>query len=326
MLKIGGNFVLLVAMVLWASHADARRWRHWGSYDRNSEQSATDDSNRNRETGASATAVPASRVTGFGPTIEQLIRGCSQEAVELANWPIDLLVKVVAPDDSQRGGIEQMHNGAAEAGNTLAATCPKEAPAALPARLEALEQVLDSFAATLDSVRPTIEAFYRSLDDEQKARLVAMYMSNDAARQAPDRARSARNGRASTGIPDQRSDAICRQWAGALRDWPVRQIETGIRPSDLQRATLYELTAAIYRATADLTESCPTEVSFTPLGQIDAKRKRIGALRQAIGLIRPPLDRFVGTLDAGQQSRLATTVNSAPMKPIRRRGGDGDDD
>jgi hypothetical protein len=325
MLKIGGNLVLLFAIVLWASHAEARRWRHYGFYERNSEQSATDDSNRNREAGVHATVAAGVRPTGFGPTVEQLIRGCNQEAVELTNWPIETLVKVIAPDDGQRDGMDQMHNAAAEAGNTLAATCPKDLPAALPARLEALEHVLDSFAATLDAVRPAIEAFYRSLDDEQKARLVAMYMSNDAARQAPDPARSARNGRTGAGIPAQRSDVICGQWAGALRDWPVRQIETGIRLDDLQRAALYELTAAVYRAAAGLTESCPTEVSFTPLGQIDAKRKRVGALRQAIGLIHPPLDRFAATLDAGQQTRLAAMVNSTAAKPPRRRGGDDDD-
>jgi LTXXQ motif family protein len=274
MLKTAGNLVLLLAMVLWASRPGAA----------------------------------AGIRTGFGPPIEQLIRGCNQEAIELTNSSIDLLVKVIGPNDDQRNGIEQMHNAAAEAGNELTAACPKEVPAALPARLEALEHVLDSFAATLDAVRPTMESLYHSLDDEQKARLVAMYMANNAARQPSDRTRSARDTRVAAGIPE--SGAICGQWAEALRDWPVRQIETSIRLSDYQRAALYELTAAFYRAAGTLGESCPTEVSFTPLGQIGAKRKRLGALRQAIGLVHTPLDRFVEALDVGQRTRLAAIVNS----------------
>jgi len=93
-----------------------------------------------------------------------------------------------------------------------------------------------------------------------------------------------------------------------LRDWPIRQIEINIPLSDSQRAALYDLTASIYRAVGTLIASCPTEASLTPLGEIEVKRKRANALRQAAGIIRPVLGRFEGTLDDGQKMRLGQVI------------------
>jgi hypothetical protein len=134
-------------------------------------------------------------------------------------------------------------------------------------------------------------------------------------RSAPRSGRNAANG----------PDLICEQWAGALRGWPLRQIESDITLSDIQRAMLYELTASIYRAAGLLASSCPTEPSFTPLGQIDVKRKRINALLQAIDLIRPGLGRFAEALNDEQRRRLGNAVNAVQTKPSRRRSGDDDD-
>jgi hypothetical protein len=85
-----------------------------------------------------------------------------------------------------------------------------------------------------------------------------------------------------------------------------------------------------YRAAGALTASCPTETSFTPLGQIEAKRKRVDALAQAISMIRPVLDRFADTLNDEQKIRLVKilsstqmTVPAVPTAP-RRRSDDAD--
>ena len=317
------KLLLFLAMILCApANAEARHWRYYGYYNRDSDQNAADDRSRNR--GGRETLPYSARGGGFGPTVEQLIRGCSQEALELQQWPFDSVARVVGPSEEQRGGLEQLRGIAADAGRSLASACPKDAPRPLTERLDLLERVLGSFVAALDTVRPPIETFYGSLDDEQKARLVAMYMSNDSS-QDPNRSRgSARNARPPGDGADRRQDLVCTQWAVALRAWPVRQIEAGVTLSDAQRAGLYELTAAIYRAAGTLAASCPTEASFTPVGQIDAKRKRVEALRQAVGAIRPALDRFAATLSEAQQMRVADAVNTGQIRPARQRGGDDD--
>jgi hypothetical protein len=119
-------------------------------------------------------------------------------------------------------------------------------------------------------------------------------------------------------------EEVCKAWAGALREWPIRQIESTIMLSDIQHAALYDLTASIYRAAGALVPSCPTETSFTPLGQIEAKRKRVNALAQAISVIHPALDRFTDTLDDKQKIGLTKIVNSTQTTPPRRRSDDSD--
>jgi len=327
----------VLATILCASSvAEARHWRYYGYYRRDYERNSEVDRGRDRE--LRGAIVPRGRATGFGPTVEQLIRGCGQEVVELKNWPFDSLGQTVSLDDKQRDALGQMQGAATASSDTLAAACPNIVPAALNERLAALDQVVDAFIAALDAVRPAIESFYAALDDEQKARLVAMYMSSNNARAGGEQpSRSARGERppreaagpretvGSREATGPQPDATCGQWAAAFRDWPTRQIESGIPLSDAQRAALYDLTAAVYRAIGALLAACPTETSFTPLGQVDTKRKRVDALRQAIRMIRPALDRFAESLDDGQKARLSDLVNANRSNPRRSRGNDDDD-
>jgi LTXXQ motif family protein len=321
-------FGLLIAVVLVASsNAEARRWRFFNRY--NFDQNAPSEQNRNSGLRASSFNPQA---VGFGAIVEQLIRGCIQESTELKTWPLDLVAQTVSPDEGQRNALEQMRSVTAKAGDTLASSCPSDVPAALPARFDALEQGLGSFIEALDSVRPTVELFYNSLNDEQKARLVAMYMSNASSQKTPSQQdksdqslRSNRSVRESPDFPVTQQSPVCQRWADALRAWPIREIETGMVLADRQRAELYELSASMYRAAGALAASCPTETSFTPLGQIDGKRKRIEALRQAVNLVRPQLGRFADGLNDEQKTRLANVMGATQGKPGRRRSRVSDD-
>ena len=223
-----------------------------------------------------------------------------------------------------------MQSAVVDASGILASRCPKDVPAALSARFDALKQGLEAFIAALDAVRPPVEAFYSALNDEQKARLVAMYISKNSVKEKSDQLKS---GRASKNTYAEalntQQDTICQSWAGALRDWPTRQIESSITLSDIEHAALYDLTASMFRAAGTLIASCPAEASFTPLGQIEAKRKRVDALAQAINIIRPMLDRFTDTLSDEQKLRLTRAVSSTqavrPPTPTPRRRSDDDD-
>jgi hypothetical protein len=309
---------MLVVTLCASSNAEARRR---GYYYRYFDQNAVGDRNQAGGLTASGAGSLPSRGAGFVPTVDQLIRGCGQEAVELKNWPFDYLAQIVGPDEGQRN--------AANASDILASTCPREIPAALTARFDALKQGLGAFMTALDAVRPAIETFYTALNDEQKARLVAVYISNNGVRESSDQPRRAsRNSYRQ--VSSTQHEIICEKWAGALRDWPTRQIEANMTLSDIQHAALYDLTAMTYRAAGALTASCPTETSFTPLGQIEAKRKRVDALAQAISMIRPVLDRFADTLNDEQKIRLVKilsstqmTVPAVPTAP-RRRSDDAD--
>jgi autotransporter passenger strand-loop-strand repeat protein len=73
-------------------------------------------------------------------------------------------------------------------------------------------------------------------------------------------------------------------------------------------AAMYDLTAAIYRATAGLVGACPAEDSFTALGRLDAKQRQLEALRKGIDAIQPVLSKFEDSLNDSQRTRLAIAV------------------
>jgi LTXXQ motif family protein len=90
-----------------------------------------------------------------------------------------------------------------------------------------------------------------------------------------------------------------------LRNWPVREIEREVRLADAQRVALYELVTASLKAADTLSSACPAEAALTPVGRMEAMRKRLAAVRAATAAIRPALARFYEALDQGQKVRFA---------------------
>jgi hypothetical protein len=270
-LRCGLVLSMLAVTLCASSDAEARRRGYY--YYRYFDQNAVGDRNQAGGSTASGPGSLPSRGTGFVPTVDQLIRGCSQEAVELKNWPFDYLAQIVGADEGQRNALQRMQYTAANASDILVSSCPKEIPAALTARFDALKQGLGAFITALDAVRPAIETFYTALNDEQKARLVAVYISNNGARESSDQPRRAsRNSYRE--VSSTQHEIICEKWAGALRDWPTRQIEANMTLSDIQHAALYDLTAMTYRAAGALT---PRVLLKHPLLRSDRSRPNASA-------------------------------------------------
>jgi hypothetical protein len=123
-----------------------------------------------------------------------------------------------------------------------------------------------------------------------------------AAREAAARETAARN-------PPRASapgwSGMCEELAGVLRNWPVREIEQGVQLSAQQRVAFYELVTASLKAADTLGSACGAEAALTPVGRMQAMRKRLSAVRAATAAIRAPLARFYEALDQGQQVRFA---------------------
>jgi LTXXQ motif family protein len=158
--------------------ADWRRYRGYRDERRRArEEDRRRDPNRDDVTPARAAAVPGEialsrgRNGAFGATIDKLVRGCTAQAAEFANWPLDNIARTVSADETQRKALETLRGKAKAAGERLAADCPRDVPSAPAARLEAAEQGIAATLAAFDTVEPALTAFYASLNDEQKARL-----------------------------------------------------------------------------------------------------------------------------------------------------------
>jgi hypothetical protein len=96
--------------------------------------------------------------------------------------------------------------------------------------------------------------------------------------------------------PQQRPDGI----AG----WPMDQVERMLKPTDQQRQGLERLHAALDRAFDLAQASCAAPDSASALDRLDALRKRVAVLREAVRLVRPPLDDLYGSLSDEQKARL----------------------
>jgi hypothetical protein len=84
-------------------------------------------------------------------------------------WPQAEIEKVIRPTPAQQEKLEALKNAAAQAADVIDASCPAELPVTPPARLEAVARRLDAMLQAVTTVRPALDDFYGSLNDEQKA-------------------------------------------------------------------------------------------------------------------------------------------------------------
>jgi len=298
--------ILIVATMCFASNADARRWRYYGGgyNDRNSSQTEPDDPRRGPDMERPNSGLR--RAGGaFTIIVDRLIRGCSQQGADIQSWPFDSIARVVNPDDSQRQALDQFRGVAKATADALKSNCPGETPATPAARFDAVEQAIDVAVESFNNLQPSLQSFYGTLDDEQKARLLRD-MTVVSTQDKVDR----RNAWRAYASAEAKAEA--NQWGGmcelltaTLRGWQVRDIERNVRLSEPQRVALYEFVTASLKAADTLVTSCPAENALTPVRRMETMRSRLTAVREAMVSIRPTLMRFYETLDNGQRTRFS---------------------
>ena len=143
-------------------------------------------------------------------------------------------------------------------------------------------------------MRPALEQFYNSLNDEQKARFNAL---------GPN------VGERSQQQPQQEANAQaegCGEPKSSLTQLPIERIEAVIHPAGKQKEALDRLSKATKNAVEGLQAACPDDVPLTPLGRLEAMEKRLEAMLQAAELVQPALDEFYATLSNEQKARFNT--------------------
>jgi LTXXQ motif family protein len=312
-----------------ARYDEWRRGRDRDDWRRSRER---EESSRRREAERGEAALRPGRGGPFAAVVEKLVRGCGAQGAEFENWPFDAIAQIVGADEKERTALAALRESAKAAAERLAADCPQDVPAAPSARLEAVEQGIDAALAAFDKVQPALATFYGALDDEQKARLyrdmaapAATARETTPRRQAQDDRRerreyrsrrdrwrayaAAREAAARATAPRPAAappwSATCDEFVAVLRNWPVREIERDVRLSSPQRVAFYELVTSSLKAADTLAGACPAESALTPVGRMDAMRKRLAAVRAATAAIRPALVNFYEALDQGQKVRFA---------------------
>jgi hypothetical protein len=288
----------LGALVSVSSTAEARRWRYHGSYGYYGyyDRSPAIREQASKQTGQS---------DGFGATVAKMIRACEGDITELKNTPFEIIARTVRPNASQQDALDEVRSATIGAADTLSSTCPKDVSAMPSHKIDSLSQALEAMRNSRASLLPSITKFYTSLDDEQKARIVL----NISAAPSPLKSDQPYRSSSTTGDDGQ---APCREWAVTLRSWPTKQIEMELNLSDAQYAALYDVTAAMYRAAAELMMSCPNQGYLTTIGRLDTQQKQLEALRRGMNTTQPVLAAFENLLNADQKTRLRALVGSSP--------------
>ena len=98
-----------------------------------------------------------------------LSQACNEQAVG-GNLPINRLEQALRPTDVQQAALGAVNDATAKAAEFLKANCPDEQALTPPGRVTAMQQRLGAMLEAIKIVEPPLEAFYRSLTDEQKAR------------------------------------------------------------------------------------------------------------------------------------------------------------
>ena len=110
-------------------NAEARkwRWRHFhGAYGYSHMDRSEGDGRRD---GASEAVEGARGSTGGGglsAVMDQLIRGCAQQAAQLQNLPFDKITRIVAPKDTQRNALEALRAATAAGAERVYRPVPAE--------------------------------------------------------------------------------------------------------------------------------------------------------------------------------------------------------
>lgn len=249
--------------------------------------------------GGYASAVPGgrpnARTRNVQRTVEQL---CKDPGKGITAWPFERIGDAVRPNAEQRALLDDVKAAAAKAAEDFKASCADDLPMTPPGRLDAMPNRLEATRAAVRTVRPPLERFYASLNDEQQARFNAI--GPDIGQ---DEARNARNetqGRGSEG-----SNACGGDKAG-LTSLPIEAIEDAVQPKRDQQAALDRLNEATGKAVAALQAACPDTIPLTPVGRLEVMEQRLDAMVTAASTVKPALDDFYASLSPEQKAQFNT--------------------
>jgi hypothetical protein len=217
---------------------------------------------------------------------------CADQAKGITAWPLDKIAEAVDPTAEQKRLLDDLKKASAEAANQFEQACPDIVPMTPPGRLQAITMRLQATDEAIKVIKPAVEAFYKSLNDEQKARFNEI--GPRFARQADDK----------QGREPEQAEANCSGDKAGLSGLAVNRIEDNLQPNDAQGEALDRLDDAMQKAVGILRDACPNTIPMTPVGRLDVMQKRIEAMIEAANAVRPALDTFYASLSDEQKAKF----------------------
>jgi LTXXQ motif family protein len=95
---------------------------------------------------------------------------CGGEKAGLTALPIERIEEVVQPSVAQAGALDRLSEAMDKAVQVLQSACPTTIAQTPVGRLEVMQKRLEAMIEAANTVRPALEDFYASLNNEQKAK------------------------------------------------------------------------------------------------------------------------------------------------------------
>jgi hypothetical protein len=239
--------------------------------------------------GGPASSAAYARATGISQPSAALPGGsqiCSGQAQGLTDFPIERIAEQVNPDQQQRALLNDLKAATVNAVNILQSACPNELPSTPTGRVAAMRSRIEAMLQAVQTVRPPLDAFYGSLNDEQKERFNTLDEDIKTAGREIDVA------------------GLCSGPAARGAGLPVARIERSLQLNVRQDTALKDLNDASAQAADVLKATCQPDRSMTPTGRLAAIQDRLKSMLQALDTVQPALVKFYRSLSDEQKARF----------------------
>jgi len=241
---------------------------------------------------ATTTGSASARASAPGQVTRATREFCAEQAKGVTAWPFEKISEAVRPTAEQRTLLDNVKKAAGEAAEQLEQACPDRVPMTPPGRLQAMTMRLQATDDAIKIIKPPLETFYNSLNDEQKARFNEI--GPQLGRQ--DKQRPANQA--------EQAQANCSGDKAGLSGLAANRIEDSLRPNEPQGQALDRLDEAMQKAVGILRDTCPNTIPMTPVGRLDVMQKRLEAMIEAANAVRPALDNFYASLSDEQKAKF----------------------
>ena len=111
---------------------------------------------------------------GQAPAGGNVVALCSERSGDVTKVPVQRIEQVLQPSGQQQDAFQALKKASQDAAAQLQGSCPSEMPQTPYARLDAVKMRLTAMVDAMNTIRPKLQDFYASLNDDQKAKFNIM--------------------------------------------------------------------------------------------------------------------------------------------------------
>jgi hypothetical protein len=102
---------------------------------------------------------------------------------------------------------------------------------------------------------------------------------------------------------------MCGSDGRDIAGFPVDRFRTAIQPNSEQSTALDDLANASQKAAETIRNSCPKDVALTAPSRLASMQQRVQAMRDAVNVEQPALDKFYGLLSDEQKAKITALAS-----------------